>query len=95
MFGARSSKKSPYPARAKIFLNGRSQAVRLPMAFRMSGTEVSIRREGEAVILEPIRTRGGWPEGYWEKLDLLTRGIGDDFELPDDPVPVPIRPRGR
>ena len=32
-------------ARAKLFWNGRSQAVRLPRAFRFEGDEVSVRRE--------------------------------------------------
>ena len=41
---------------AKLFLNGRSQAVRLPKAFRFEGlTEVYIRREGERIILSPTR----------------------------------------
>lgn len=53
--------------RAKIFKNGRSQAVRLPREFRFSGDEVSIRREGNAVILEPIK-RDAWPRGYWTRL---------------------------
>lgn len=39
---------------AKLFLNGRSQAVRLPKAFRFEGvTEVLIERDGDAVILRP------------------------------------------
>lgn len=39
---------------AKLFLNGRSQAVRLPKAFRFEGVrEVSIERDGDAVILRP------------------------------------------
>jgi len=53
--------------RARIFKNGRSQAVRLPKEFRFAGEEVSIRREGDAVILEPIK-RGDWPRGYWQRL---------------------------
>lgn len=36
---------------AKIFQNGRSQAVRLPKEFRFTGTEVFIYREGDKVIL--------------------------------------------
>jgi antitoxin VapB len=40
---------------AKIFVNGSSQAVRLPKAFRFEGVdEVSIERKGDAVILRPI-----------------------------------------
>jgi antitoxin VapB len=41
---------------AKLFLNGRSQAVRLPKAFRFDGlTEVYIQRDGERIILSPAR----------------------------------------
>ena len=38
---------------AKIFQNGRSQAVRLPKEFRFEGTEVFIKRVGNAVVLLP------------------------------------------
>jgi antitoxin VapB len=41
---------------AKIFMSGRSQAVRLPLAFRLPGTEVRVRRVGNGVLLEPIIT---------------------------------------
>ena len=41
---------------AKLFQTGRSQAVRLPKAFRMSGKEVKIHREGNKIILEPLST---------------------------------------
>ncbi len=39
------------PAKAKLFLHGRSQAVRLPKEFRFEGTEVFVRRVGEEVVL--------------------------------------------
>lgn len=39
---------------AKLFWNGRSQAVRLPREYRFDGSEVRIRREGRRVILEPV-----------------------------------------
>jgi antitoxin VapB len=39
---------------AKLFKHGRSQAVRLPKAFRMPGTEVRVRRIGRGVFQEPI-----------------------------------------
>jgi antitoxin VapB len=39
---------------AKLFLNGRSQAVRLPKAFRFEGiSEVLIERDGDRVIISP------------------------------------------
>ena len=41
---------------AKLFLNGRSQAVRLPKAYRFDGlTEVYIERDGDRIILSPSR----------------------------------------
>jgi len=39
---------------AKLFRNGRSQAVRLPQEFRFEGDRVRIRRVGQSVVLEPI-----------------------------------------
>ena len=39
---------------AKLFMNGRSQAVRIPKEFRFEGKEVLIRREGNRIILSPI-----------------------------------------
>lgn len=40
--------------KAKLFQHGRSQAVRLPKAFRLPGTEVRVRRFGRGVLLEPL-----------------------------------------
>lgn len=45
---------------AKVFWAGRSQAVRLPKAFRFEGDEVRIRRRGAGVILEPIPVDWLW-----------------------------------
>jgi hypothetical protein len=58
-------------ATAKLFKNGRSQAVRLPKEFRFEGDEVSVRREGDAVVLEPLRART-WPRGYWRRWGKAT-----------------------
>lgn len=57
---------------ARLFWSGRSQAGRLPRAFRMEGTEVRIRREGRKVILEPV------PED-WAWLDAIAGTFSDDF----------------
>lgn len=40
---------------AALFRNGRNQAVRIPREFEMEGSEVLIRREGERLILSPVR----------------------------------------
>ncbi len=42
--------------RAKVFMNNRSQAVRLPKEFQFDTEEVFIRKEGEDVILSPRPT---------------------------------------
>lgn len=39
---------------AKLFINGRSQAVRLPKEFRFPGDRVRIKRHGNGVLLEPL-----------------------------------------
>lgn len=38
---------------ARIFLNNRSQAIRLPKEFQMATTEVFIRKQGEDIIISP------------------------------------------
>jgi antitoxin VapB len=40
---------------AKLFTNGRSQALRLPKAFRFEGvTEVTIEKDGDALVVRPV-----------------------------------------
>jgi antitoxin VapB len=41
---------------ARLFKNGRSQAVRLPREFRFEGDRVRVRRSGRGVLLQPIFT---------------------------------------
>jgi antitoxin VapB len=57
---------------AKLFQNGRSQAVRLPKAFRMKGQEVKISKQGNKVILEPIETS-------WEQWFDAINQFSNDF----------------
>ncbi|HYR58286.1 MAG TPA: AbrB/MazE/SpoVT family DNA-binding domain-containing protein [Chthoniobacteraceae bacterium] len=52
---------------AKLFTTGGSQAVRLPKEFRFEGKEVAIRRQGQAVVLEPIKKRK-WPRGFFKSI---------------------------
>lgn len=59
---------------AKVFANGRSQAVRLPKVFRFSAKEVSVRREGEAIVLEPIKGRL-WSRDLWRKIRITDRAF--------------------
>lgn len=73
-------------ARAKLFQNGGSQAVRLPKECRFpeDQTEVTVRREGRRVILEPA---DDWPEsflkclGAWhEEIERPGQGALADLE---------------
>ena len=67
-------------ARAKVFKNGSSQAVRLPKEFRFPGREVLISKKGDKVILEPIKSVD-WPQGFWDQFNR-----DDRFEIPQ-PLP--------
>lgn len=61
---------------AKIFTHGRSQAVRLPKAFRFEGSEVRVSKIGNTVILEPMHADVVMP---WQLLDQT----GDSALMPD------------
>jgi antitoxin VapB len=71
---------------AKLFWSGRSQAVRLPKAFRMDGTEVRIRRHGNAVILEPIARDWTWLDGLSGPIDAdVQLAVSEQPAEPDRP----------
>jgi antitoxin VapB len=58
----------------KLFVNGRSQAVRLPKEFNFSGTDVFIQKVGDSVILFP-------KDRAWETFLNGLHGFTDDFLL--------------
>ncbi len=64
---------------AKLFLNGKSQAVRLPKEFRFTGDHVYIKKMGEAVILLP--THKAW-QSLLTSLPLFTDDFMTDREQP-------------
>ena len=53
---------------AKLFRNGRSQAVRLPREYRFEGDRVRVRRAGRGVLVEPMFTD---VEAWFAELDCL------------------------
>ncbi len=57
---------------AKIFQNGKSQAVRLPKEFRFRGDKVFIKKTGNAVILLPF-------DDPWRALVESLELFSDDF----------------
>ncbi|MEJ2613236.1 MAG: type II toxin-antitoxin system VapB family antitoxin [Candidatus Thiodiazotropha sp.] len=72
---------------AKLFMNGRSQAVRLPANYRFDCEEVYIRRDAETGDIIISRKPGSW-EDFFEMMDNIN--IPDDFmserdnELPQE-----------
>jgi antitoxin VapB len=60
---------------AALFRNGRNQAVRIPRELEMEGSEVLIRKEGDSLILTPIRKH--------KLRDLLASWAPMDDALPE------------
>lgn len=83
---ANSSGKKPT---AKLFMHGRSQAVRLPKEFRFEGSEVRVSKVGDKVILEPMEKPPFDVDAWWARLDAL--GAADFLPdgIPDD---APVEP---
>ncbi len=68
---------------AKIFQHGGSQAVRLPKAFRFSGSEVLIEKHGDEVVLRPV-TPGRF-KSFTEIARHLAENFPDAGEFPEPP----------
>jgi antitoxin VapB len=69
---------------AKLFANGRSQAVRLPREFRFAGREVRIRRFGLGVLLEPVEID---VDAWFEALDRFEEPfMPDGRDQPEAPI---------
>ena len=69
----------------KLFRNGRNQAVRIPVEFELPGDEAIMHRDGDRLVIEPVRKRG--------LIALLKtmKPVDDTFPAIDDPVPTPER----
>ena len=65
---------------AKVFMSGRSQAVRLPAEFRFGCKEVLIEKKGEVLLLKPK------PSG-WEDFFGRTGTVPHDFLADRDDLP--------
>jgi antitoxin VapB len=75
--------------KAKVFMSGRSQAVRIPAEYRFSSTEVSIRRDpasGDIVLSEGP---GTWADVF---AALDATGVRDGFTVERDMRPAEARP---
>lgn len=74
-------------ATAKLFMNGRSQAVRLPAEFRMQGTEVLIEKVADTLVLR--EKPSGWDDFFAKPSEtpedfLADRGADRCQEPPQD-----------
>jgi antitoxin VapB len=66
----------------RLFRNGRNQAVRIPVEFELPGNEAIMHRDGDRLVIEPVRKRG---------LVALLKAMKppeEDFPEIDDPVPA-------
>ena len=74
---------------ARIFQSGRSQAVRLPKAYRFAGAEVVVKHFGNGVLLLPV-------DDPWKMLEAGLAAFEPGFELtrqqPDEQVRADIKP---
>lgn len=64
---------------AKVFQNGRSQAIRIPKEYRVDSDEVYIEKVGDTLIIRPKRA-DKW-DRFFEKLETVdTKGFMRDRE---------------
>ncbi|WP_431269137.1 antitoxin [Dankookia sp. P2] len=49
---------NPPPRRVRLFRNNRNQAIRIPVEFELPGQDALIHREGDRLIIEPVREAG-------------------------------------
>jgi len=61
--------------KTKVFKSGNSLAVRLPKGMEMACGPVSIRREGQRIVIEE-EGGGGWPEGFFEDIRIARKDFG-------------------
>ncbi|HEY2184991.1 MAG TPA: AbrB/MazE/SpoVT family DNA-binding domain-containing protein [Xanthobacteraceae bacterium] len=72
----------PRKQRVRLFRNGSDQSFRIPMELELPGDEALMHRDGDRLVLEPLRKRG--------LLALLRtmKPIAEDIPEIDDPVPA-------
>jgi antitoxin VapB len=71
----------PEHRHVRLFRNGRNQAVRIPVEFELPGDEAIIHRDGDRLVIEPVRKRG------LIALLKVMKPLDEDFPEIDDPVP--------
>jgi antitoxin VapB len=69
----------------RLFRNGRNQAVRIPVEFELPGDEAIMQRDGDRLVIAPLRKRG------LVALLRTMKPLVEDFPEIADPVPPPER----
>ncbi len=71
---------------ARLFRNGRNQAVRIPREFELPGQEVIIRKDGDRLIIEPVGKYNSLAEllASWEPIEEEFPDIEDQPVKPED-----------
>ena len=54
---------------ATVILEGGLQTVRLPKGFHLSTPTVSVRHDGDAIVLEPLKAKS-WPERFFDFIHI-------------------------
>ncbi len=72
----------PEQRNVRLFRNGRNQAVRIPVEFELPGNEAIMHRDGDRLVIEPVRRRG------LVALLKAMKPLQEDFPEIDDPVPA-------
>jgi virulence-associated protein VagC len=63
-----------------------SQLVRLPEEFHLEGDTVSIRRQGEAIVFEPVKP-ATWPLGFFDRIHIDDPAFTRPTQGPVPPAP--------
>ena len=75
----------PEQRRIKLYRNGRNQTVRIPVEFELPGNEATMRRDGDRLVIEPVRKRG------LVALLKSMKPLDEAFPEINDPVPAAHR----
>ena len=75
----------PEQRNVRLFRNGRNQAVRIPVEFELPGNEAIMHRDGDRLVIEPVRKRG------LVALLKSMKPVDESFPQIDDPAPAPER----
>jgi antitoxin VapB len=75
--------RPPFQRTVSLFRNGRNQAIRIPVEFELPGTEATITKDGDRLIVEPKPA----PKKTFEQLIDEFEAIPDFPDVDDSDLP--------